>query len=396
MKKILGLLCVFLLCSAFQCDDEPLEGEFITDEAAACEAAIIDTAEAALEFLGAGNDTFTDICSAYKTALEAQIIACGDEDGSLQAIIDQLGDCSVDNLAECQEAILLKNEAEEIFNNSTDTDYTENCNALKEAIQNVIDICGSTQELEDQLEGLGNCILTTSPTASLVGTWRITSLTSNGVEELQDELDAANICFYEEMYTETDLTETDFSGTDCDIETVTDETGYTFENNIISFANGNDSVEVIELTDDILRYQDVYMEGGETFTDIYTFERQVNTTNPAGQITVTAGTLDIVFDEINVEVVGTTLQVSGSTSAANNYTIYFEVEEGETGDDIINAEFVIFFTSEFFPYFDGIEPFRSNISANPDGSLTGTFCCNTRNADNGDLNLTSGMINITY
>ena len=108
------------------------------------------------------------------------------------------------------------------------------------------------------------------------------------------------------------------------------------------------------------------------------------------------GTLDIVFDEINVEVVGTTLQVSGSTSAANNYTIYFEVEEGETGDDIINAEFVIFFTSEFFPYFDGIEPFRSNISANPDGSLTGTFCCNTRNADNGDLNLTSGMINITY
>ena len=158
MKKVLVLFCIFLLCSAFQCDDEALEGDFITAEAAACEAAIIDTVEAALEFLEADNDTFTDICAAYKTALQAQIEACGDEDGSLQNIIEQLGDCSVDIDAECQEAILLKNEAEDIFNNSTDTDYTENCNALKEAIQGIIDICGSTQELVDQLEGLGNCI----------------------------------------------------------------------------------------------------------------------------------------------------------------------------------------------------------------------------------------------
>lgn len=31
MKKIVTLLCVFLICSAFQCDDEPLEGEFVVD-----------------------------------------------------------------------------------------------------------------------------------------------------------------------------------------------------------------------------------------------------------------------------------------------------------------------------------------------------------------------------
>ncbi len=61
MKKVLVLFCIFLLCSAFQCDDEPLEGDFITAEAAACEAEIIDTVEAALEFLEADNDTFTDI-----------------------------------------------------------------------------------------------------------------------------------------------------------------------------------------------------------------------------------------------------------------------------------------------------------------------------------------------
>ncbi len=95
MKKIIALFCVFLLCSAFQCDDEPLEGEFISDEAAACQVATLETAEAALAFLGAGDDTFTEICNAYKTAIEAQILACGDEDGSLQAIIEQLGDCTM-------------------------------------------------------------------------------------------------------------------------------------------------------------------------------------------------------------------------------------------------------------------------------------------------------------
>ncbi|RZN81023.1 MAG: hypothetical protein EVB11_10700 [Winogradskyella sp.] len=95
MKKVIVLFCVFLLCTAFQCEDESLEGQFLTPEAAACQVATLETAEAALAFLGAGNDTFTEICNAYKDAIEAQILACGDEDGNLQAIVEQLGDCTI-------------------------------------------------------------------------------------------------------------------------------------------------------------------------------------------------------------------------------------------------------------------------------------------------------------
>lgn len=87
---------MFLICSAFQCEDEPLEGEFITDTEAACALAAQNTAEAALAFLGVSNEDFSEVCNAYKTALEAQIAACGDEDGSLQGLIDELGDCVPD------------------------------------------------------------------------------------------------------------------------------------------------------------------------------------------------------------------------------------------------------------------------------------------------------------
>ena len=40
------------------------------------------------------DNTNEDLCNAYKQALENQIAECGDSNGSLQGIIDDLGDCS--------------------------------------------------------------------------------------------------------------------------------------------------------------------------------------------------------------------------------------------------------------------------------------------------------------
>lgn len=50
-----------------------------------------DEAEAAYN----ENNTDEDLCNAYKEALENQIAECGDDNGSLQAILDDLGDCSL-------------------------------------------------------------------------------------------------------------------------------------------------------------------------------------------------------------------------------------------------------------------------------------------------------------
>ncbi len=41
-----------------------------------------------------GDDQYATRCSAYKTALQQAIAACGDEGGAYQAIVDSLGDCN--------------------------------------------------------------------------------------------------------------------------------------------------------------------------------------------------------------------------------------------------------------------------------------------------------------
>jgi len=56
-----------------------------------CEAE--DATNDAAEAYNADN-TNEDLCLAYKAALENQIAECGDSDGNLQQIIDDLGDCS--------------------------------------------------------------------------------------------------------------------------------------------------------------------------------------------------------------------------------------------------------------------------------------------------------------
>jgi hypothetical protein len=53
-------------------------------------AATTDAAELAYESANTVQN-----CNAYKTALQNEIAACGDPDGSLQAIVTSLGDCTV-------------------------------------------------------------------------------------------------------------------------------------------------------------------------------------------------------------------------------------------------------------------------------------------------------------
>ncbi len=96
MKKIGVLVSVFILLTAFKCDNEPLEGEFPDPNETACITASQNTAIAASNFVAATDDNFTELCNAYKTALESQIGICGDASGALQQVIDGLGDCMSD------------------------------------------------------------------------------------------------------------------------------------------------------------------------------------------------------------------------------------------------------------------------------------------------------------
>nr|WP_321222698.1 hypothetical protein [uncultured Psychroserpens sp.] len=97
MKKIFTLLICTVLLTIVSCEDEPLEGDFVTGGAVTCETAIANTAQAALNFISVNDDNYTQLCVAYRNALEAQILACGDTDGSLQIALNALGDCTNNN-----------------------------------------------------------------------------------------------------------------------------------------------------------------------------------------------------------------------------------------------------------------------------------------------------------
>ncbi len=115
-----------------------------------------------------------------------------------------------------------------------------------------------------------------------------------------------------------------------------------------------------------------------------------------GTITVVAGSNPITFDQVTVVKVGTTLKVTGETSAANSYSIYFEVQEGAEGANLFQ-NFQIQLTSAFHIYEgEGQFQFVSNITNNETGILTGTFHGYVQNDDNGTIELTQGNINLDY
>ena len=83
MKRFLMLLVTVFLCTAFTCDNEPLEGEFVSEEQAGCDIAIQNLANAAIAFSQATEATFEQLCLEYKAAIQNQIERSDDPDGTL-------------------------------------------------------------------------------------------------------------------------------------------------------------------------------------------------------------------------------------------------------------------------------------------------------------------------
>jgi len=97
MKKLLPFLSLIVLLTAFNCDDEPLEADLQSEDTTvflSCEETTVALATASLNFISATDENYADLCSAYKIALLNQINACGDADGSLEAVYIGLGDCT--------------------------------------------------------------------------------------------------------------------------------------------------------------------------------------------------------------------------------------------------------------------------------------------------------------
>ncbi|WP_033960592.1 hypothetical protein [Psychroserpens jangbogonensis] len=180
MKKISFLFSIFILLTAFTCEDEPLEGDFVTDTELSCEIAALNTQDAAIAFLAVTEETYAELCTAYRNALIVQIQFCGDPDGTLQIQIDSLGDCGVVISDPCEAATAATTAAETVYN--ADTSNTDLCNAYKAALQNKITVCGDTNgSMQAIIDGLGDCTPTnTSGTLSVTaGTLNIQFITNS-------------------------------------------------------------------------------------------------------------------------------------------------------------------------------------------------------------------------
>jgi hypothetical protein len=117
----------------------------------------------------------------------------------------------------------------------------------------------------------------------------------------------------------------------------------------------------------------------------------------AGTITLTAGTMPLVFDIVTVTQEGTLLKILGERSEGTfDYTVYFEVEQDATGQDVFQ-NFQLSLTSVFYPNQDqpGFE-FHNVVDVNSEGVLSGTFGGYVKNADNGIMNITGGTFEIEY
>lgn len=109
MKRIFILApFIFILLTAFTCEDEPLEGDFfVEDPLTDCEIAINNSESAFAAFSNSNESNYTSLCNSYVNSLVALITECGDPDGSIQAEIDGLGDCTNEQTASAEGTWLL-------------------------------------------------------------------------------------------------------------------------------------------------------------------------------------------------------------------------------------------------------------------------------------------------
>ena len=104
ITKVLSIAFLFIISS---CNIEPFEGDVSEgtdddDTGASCVEATSDAAVSALAYglVTTADSNYATVCNSYRSILESQILACGDTDGAIQAIIDSLGDCAQEEDAE--------------------------------------------------------------------------------------------------------------------------------------------------------------------------------------------------------------------------------------------------------------------------------------------------------
>ncbi len=191
MKKLIPFLSLFVLLTAFTCEDEPLEdglaGQIESNlECANTTSALITATE---NFGNASEEdaNYTTVCNIYKTALQNQIAACGDPNGVLQITVNSLGDCTGDDNNEPDDAEVVGTWKLTAWNTTEATDINNDGTASINALDEID--CYDNETIVFNADNTGTVMSTTYAELSLTieaGTTDSYIFTQECIDEIEN------------------------------------------------------------------------------------------------------------------------------------------------------------------------------------------------------------------
>jgi len=146
-----------LFTTIYSCNNEPLDSDLQenSEQSSGCVSVTSALQIASANFSASTNDNYTQVCNEYKIALQNKIDSCGDSSGNLESTITSLGDCSTNNT--CTVTSNSASFAESDYNSdNTDTDLCNAFkSALQNKITACGDASG---EIQSEIDGLGDCM----------------------------------------------------------------------------------------------------------------------------------------------------------------------------------------------------------------------------------------------
>ncbi|GAB5564021.1 MAG: hypothetical protein Wins2KO_10840 [Winogradskyella sp.] len=181
-KKIKILRYSFTFLVLFGCQNEPYEGEIVTEDNS-CIIATNATNIASNNFFNSTEEEYSLFCQVYRDALADQIEICGDEDGSLTLLLNNLGNCEIDD--PCDEIETQTNLARIAFESAIASSYEVLCNAYKDALVFQIEECGDDGSLQIIIDELGEC--EPENQIEIAGNWKLVSWNTDELRDLNND-----------------------------------------------------------------------------------------------------------------------------------------------------------------------------------------------------------------
>lgn len=375
MKKLSALLSFLILFTAFTCEDEPLDGDFVDDINNQSNSTLVG--EWNLESFDVSVNTVNEV---QGTQIETDIIVDSfNPDYSL---------VFTSNAFNTSGSYSYNTEVTVFGQTTTDTYTLENVtgNGTYSTNGDVMTIDGSFFEFtfqgvdESVFEGEQNANFEiTSDGQTLVFSENSTEVDdSNGLTVTITKIATS-------VWTRSQL----ISG--CSLQAATDEAA-------AAYNNDTSNTDLCNAYKTALQNQiDVCGDDNGALQTIIDGLGDCSQNQSNNTLFLRMGGVDVDFDVIDVVVEDGLIKISGESTFFTSHGLYIEVNPDETGENTFVTFVLTTAMNTLVPYMEGTSyDFSSEVTTNSTGLLIGTFGGTVVNSSGGGVDLTNGQIDITY